>query len=367
MFEVFLVIVGLATLLGGGDLLLRGATKVAESFGMSRLLIGLTVVSLGTSAPEVAICVDAALHGKAEIALGNIIGSNIANVLLILGITASLIPIVVHRKIIQREVPLMISVSLLFLLLVLDGHLTFSDGLILLFGMAGFLAWQFRSGSTDVESPTPEPDEGAEAVEPRGNFLRYAVLIGLGMSMLWIGAGWLVQGATGIAASFGISELVIGLTIVAIGTSSPEIVTSLIAAKRGYPEMAVGGVIGSNIANLLLVGGTTAVIARDISVPSEAFEFDVPVMIVAAIACLPIFASGHKVSRWEGFLFLACFVSFTVFLFYRDQFSAAFPGWSKLVWPVTLPLILATIYVVVSGWLQERKEGDIAEAAEQAP
>ena len=350
MLELGLVIVGLATLLAGGDLLLRGATKVAESFGMTRLMIGLTIVSLGTSAPETAICVDAALQTKPEIALGNIIGSNVANVLLILGLTALVIPIVIDRKIIQREVPVMIGVTFLFLALVSDGHLTRADGVLLLTGMACFLVWQFVSASKEPDSAIQQEDNN----EVKPNFLRSAIFILFGVAMLWFGAGWMVKGATGLAATFGVSELVIGLTIVAIGSSSPEIVTSLLAARRGYPEMAVGSVIGSNIANLLLVSGITAVLSTKIEVPKDAFEFDIPVMVIASIACLPIFATEHKLVRWEGALFLACFAAFTCFLLFRPRISQIFPVGSQIVWPIATPLILATVVVVSYRLLKKR-------------
>ncbi|MFK7768090.1 MAG: calcium/sodium antiporter [Mariniblastus sp.] len=357
MFEIFLVIAGLATLLVGGELLLRGATKIAAFFGMSNLMIGLTIVSLGTSAPEAAICIDAALSGNAEIALGNIIGSNIANVLLILGLTAVIIPIVVHRKIIQREIPIMIACSLLFLLVVLDGELSRIDGMILLTGMITFFVWQFLSSMEEPdlnqENQEPESADPDANSESGSGFIFSIIFILLGMGMLWFGAGWLVQGATSLASSFGVSELVIGLTVVAIGSSAPEIVTSLMAAKRGFPEMAIGNVVGSNIANLLLVGGTTAVISKNIVVPAPAMEFDIPFMIVASLACLPILATGHKISRWEGALFLCCFILFTVFLFFRAEVTVVFPKWSMFVWPVATPLILATVYVLITNWLKK--------------
>ena len=355
VFEIVLVAIGLATLIAGGEFLLRGAAKVASALGMTRLMIGLTIVSLGTSAPETAICVDAALQAKPEIALGNIVGSNIANVLLILGTTAIVFPIVIDRKIIQREVPIMIGVTCLFVALASDGILTQTDGGVLLFGMICFLVWQFISARQEpqaLDSDETKVETGKETNADSGiiekySFLKIAMFILLGGAMLWFGAGWMVKGATGIASAFGTSELVIGLTIVAIGSSSPEIVTSLLAARRGYPEMAVGSVIGSNIANLLLVGGTTAVLSAEITVPVEAFEFDIPVMAIASVACLPIFLTDHKIARCEGVLFLLCFIAFTGFLFFRSSLSGLFPSWNQMVWPIAIPLILATFMVIV--------------------
>ena len=348
MTNLIILIVGLAILLAGGEILVRGASVLAAISGMSRLLVGLTVVSLGTSAPEFAICLDAAWKGNPEIAVGNIVGSNIANVLLILGLTASFYPIMVQRKILWYQVPIMIGTAFLFLLLSFDGSLSSLDGFILLVTMALFLFWQFKSetrqSSEAYDSVIPAEIEDDEPVGDATAFrlISNGALIVLGCVMLWAGSGWFVSSATEIATWLGISPLVIGLTIVALGSSSPEIVTALMAAKRGFPEMAVGGVIGSNIANLLLVGGATAAVSGQVAIPIESFQFDLPVMLVASIACLPIFASGHGVDRWEGILFLVCYILFTILLLIRPMLSEAFPNWYLFVWVVVAPLILAT-------------------------
>lgn len=355
MNDLFFLVIGLSALLLGGELLVRGATKIAQSFGMSPLLIGLTVVSLGTSAPEMAICMDAAFMGSPEIALGNIVGSNISNVLLILGLTAVVYPIVVHRKILQREVPLMIGASALFLLLAFDGNLHPTDGLILLSAMALFLIWQFLSskGSKPVETSGPDSEQPeVESLTSKSDQLLSIVWVVVGVASLWFGARWMVGGAAEIAESFGVSQLVIGLTIVAVGSSAPEIITSLLAARRGYPELAVGAVIGSNIANLLLVGGATAAVSRNIVVPVEAFQFDIPVMMVASVACLPIFASGNLIDRWEGSLFLICYVAFNAILFLKSIYSDQLPTWFQLVWPIALPLVLGTLLAL---WIHRLK------------
>lgn len=362
MIEVFLVVVGLASLVGGGELLLRGAVNVAEAFGMSRLLIGLTIVSLGTSAPEMAICLDAALDGNPEIALGNIIGSNVANVLLILGITAIVMPIVVQREIIQKEVPIMIGFSLLFVLLVIDGFLSQIDGAILLTGMVGFLVWQFFAASSVSAKRNQESgdlsnanvDSPAEPNESRNRLVISVILILAGAVLLWLGAGWLVKGASGVAIRLGISQLVIGLTVVAIGSSAPEIVTSVLAARRGYPEMSVASVIGSNIANLLIVTGFTAVLSDTIMIPQESIEFDIPVMVICAIACLPIFTTGHRIVRWEGVLFLASYAAFTMLLLFRTRLTEIFPNWSQMVWPIATPLVIATVIAIAWDWKVSR-------------
>ncbi|MFK7820262.1 MAG: calcium/sodium antiporter [Planctomycetaceae bacterium] len=319
MTNVIMLIAGLIVLLLGGELLVRGASKIAAVLGMSNLMIGLTVVSFGTSAPELAVCLDAVFSGTPELALGNIVGSNIANVLLILGVTACLYPIVVSRRIVWAEVPVMIGVSLLFLFLVLDRTLTRTDGIILLSAMVLFLVWQFwsekkrESGNPDSES------EDAEIELPRGKAKWLSsggsiMLVVIGVAMLWRGANWMVEAATEIATVMGVSQLVIGLTIVAVGSSLPEIVTAILATKKGHPEMAVGSVVGSNIANLLVVGGVMGTFSNTISVPSELLTFNIPIMLACAVACLPVFITGHKIDRWEGATFATLFFLFTGYL-----------------------------------------------------
>lgn len=347
---IFFLVVGLALLVAGGEMLVRGASSVASYFGMSNFLIGLTIVSLGTSAPELAICLGAALKGKPELALGNIVGSNIANVLLILGLTATVFPFVVQQRIIQREVPLMIATTILFLLLALDSTLNFGDGAILFAAMAVYWVWQFRTAKQVDLEPDGVAEKTGNDTQPElprsGSHIALNVVwILIGVACLWIGARWMVAGASGLAEMMGVSKLVIGLTIVAIGTSAPEIVTSLLAARRGVPEMAVGGVIGSNISNLLLVGGLTALFSP-IAVPAESLQFDMPIMLICAIACLPIFVSGHRIDRWEGLLFLCCFVGFTALLFVKPVMDEKFPTWSQLFWPIAIPLLLATVIAI---------------------
>ena len=347
MIATTLLIFGLSLLLVGGELVVRGASNIAAAIGMSKLMVGLTVVAFGTSAPELAICLDAVWLGKPEIALGNIVGSNIANILLILGLTALFFPIVVHRKIVQREVPIMIGVSLLFLLLTLDGILYPSDGTILLGTMGLFLFWQIRTEKNGVNSTNQRTSENGDSEVGKHNIQLSVCFVLAGFGCLWFGGKWMVQGASELATLLGVSKLVIGLTIVAIGSSAPEIVTALLAAKRGFPEMAVGSVLGSNIANLLLVGGATTALSSSIRVPKEAFEFDIPVMIVCSIACLPIFATGHRIDRWEGVLFLLSFVAFTTILFAKPFLDESFPSWNQLGWSIAIPLILATLLALV--------------------
>ncbi len=329
MTDIVLITIGLLALFFGGESLVRGASKIASDLGMSRLLVGLTVVSFGTSAPEMAICIDAVRVGESEIALGNIVGSNISNVLLILGLTSLVVPIVVHQQVIRREIPFMIAVSALFFLLAFDRELSKLDGMILILSMGLFLYYQFitmrRSNLLDFEQdfvvagPTTTESNVFKGRMKRNLINTGFVLIGI--VLLWVGATWMVKGASSLAAALGVSQLVIGLTIVAIGSSAPEIVTSLVAALRGHPEMAIGNVLGSNIANLSLVGGASAVISSGIAVPDESLRFDIPIMLAAAFACLPVCASGNRIDRWEGGLFLGCYGMFVGFLFGKPYFT----------------------------------------------
>ncbi len=382
MYDIGLIIVGLAGLLVGGELLVRGATVIAKTFGMSSLIIGLTVVSIGTSAPELAICLDSAFRDKPEIALGNVLGSNIANVLLILGITALVVPISIHKKIVQREVPIMIAVSVLFSALAVDGRFDFWDGVILLATMLAFLLFQFAMvrqakkqrvadekaeeaklavENTDSENENSEADvDDAKAVERKKSRIVFEMLLSvvtliIGVGLLWLGAGWMVKGASNFAEALGVSQLVIGLTIVAIGSSAPEVVTSLVAAFRGHAEMAVGNVIGSNVSNIALVMGATATVSSGVVVPDAAMQFEIPVLLASAIACLPIFARGNRIDRWEGVLFLLSFLAFLGCLFVRSSEQYSFPRMNAMAWQITIPLVAVTMIVVILRLLRNRK------------
>lgn len=310
---------GLSVLLVGGDFLVRGSSRIAKAAGMSQLLIGMTIVSLGTSAPELAVCLDAVLDGTPEIALGNIVGSNISNILLILGLTAMVYPITVSRRVVRVEVPVMIGFSILFLVLAFDGRLSVADGVGLVFCMVMFIAAQIRGELRRTDASLEDDDNGPPEADtkPRASIPKSLGLMLAGILMLWTGAGWMVDAAVVIAKTLGVSELVIGLTIVAIGSSAPELVTTISAVKQGHAEMALGNVLGSNIANLLTVGGLSALCGGGIRVPGVLFELDLPVMLLAAIICLPVLGLGNRVSRAEGAVFFTLFCGFTIALFTR--------------------------------------------------
>jgi len=349
-----LLVAGLAMLLAGAELLVRGASRLALSLGISPLVIGLTVVAYGTSAPELAISIGATLDGQPDIALGNVIGSNIANVLLILGVSALITPLVVARQLIWLDVPIMVGVSLLVLVLALNGQLDRWVGAALLLGGVAYTALQVYMGRREGASETTEVSGAGAAPSP---LWRNAVLVVVGLVLLVLGARWLVASAVTIAEAFGISQLVIGLTVVAIGTSLPELATSLMAALRGEREMAVGNIIGSNIFNLLLVlGAAVAMSPGGIAVSAAAVNFDLPVMTAVAVACLPIFFTGHCIARWEGALFLGYYIAYTAFLLLNASGHGALPAFSNVMMLFVVPLTVVTLVLVTVRALRARRQ-----------
>ena len=308
--------IGLALLVGGGEFLVRGASRLATAVRISPLVIGLTVVAFGTSAPELAVSVQAALAGSADLAIGNVVGSNIFNVLFILGLSALIVPLVVSSQLIRWDVPVMIGVSLLTLVFSWDGSINRLEGLVLFVGIVAYTWWcvrQSRKESRELQAEFAQ--EWPNAVDQPRMRVSDLGLIVLGLILLGGGSRLLIDGSVRIAESFGVSELVIGLTIVAAGTSLPEVVTSLVAAVRGERDIAVGNVVGSNIFNILCVLGLSGVIApTGVEVSSAALRFDIPVMIAVAAACLPIFFTGHVISRWEGGVFFFYYLAYTAYL-----------------------------------------------------
>jgi len=304
---------GLALLVAGAELLVRGASKLAAALGVSSLVIGLTVVAFGTSAPELAVSVKASLAGQANIAVGNVVGSNIFNVLFILGVSALITPLIVASQLIRIDVPLMVAVSVLLLLLGMDGSISRLDGAFLFAGIIAyvlFLLVQSRREIAQAES-APDPDV---PLAP-STVLRDIVFIAVGLGMLVLGSRWLVESAVSMAHALGVSDMVVGLTIIAAGTSLPEVVTSIMASIKGERDIAVGNVVGSNIFNLLAVLGLAGVVAPEgIAISAEAIRFDIPIMIAVAVACLPIFFTGGLIKRWEGALLLAYYVAYTAYL-----------------------------------------------------
>jgi cation:H+ antiporter len=347
---VFLV-VGLVLLVAGAELFVRGAARLATLIGISPLVVGLTVVALGTSAPEIAVSVQASASGQGDLALGNVIGSNIFNVLLILGLSSLVLPLVVSHQLVRLDVPVMVGVTLLLFLLAANGSLAQVDGALLLaigIGYVTFLVVQSRRhGAAAAGALAAATEVSAEPVPGARGWAMNLLLIGVGLVLLVQGSRWLVSGAVEIAAALGVSQLIIGLTVVAAGTSLPEVATSVIASLRGERDIAVGNVVGSNIFNILFVMGLASVVAPvPIAVASSVLRFDLPVMTAVALACLPIFFTGHRIERWEGALFLGYYLAYTLYLVLAASQHDALPEFSAVMMLFVIPLTVLTLVVV---------------------
>lgn len=331
---------GLIVLMLGADLLVRGASGLAARFGVSPLVVGLTVVALGTSAPEIAVSVDAALDGRPDVALGNVVGSNIFNILVILGVSAVFAPLVVRSQLVKFDVPVMVGVSALPLLIGFDRLISAGEGVLLLLLLAAYLttlAWFSKRGRMSVVAATSKP----ESARPPGSVtLQIAFAIG-GLALLVGGADALVEGATSIARGIGVSELVIGLTLVAAGTSLPELATSVLASMRGERDLAVGNAVGSNVFNVLAVLGAGAVAGGGIPIASGLLRFDFPVMFAVAIMALPVFITGASISRREGAVFIAYYLLYAVYLGLHTADHPFQEEFGILVIGVVMPLTIA--------------------------
>ena len=304
-FTVFLL--GLVLLTLGGDLLVRGASGLALAAGLSRLTVGLTVIAAGTSAPEVAVGVNAALAGRGGIALGNVIGSNIANVLLILGAAALVRPFAVPPAALRRDLPVVLGATLLVILLAADGSLSRGDGALLVSCQVAVLVATvlLERGAAKKEAPK-------DSVRSTQKTLYQLSTTAAGLALLVLGADWVVKGAVAGARALGWSEMVIGLTVVAVGTSLPELVASSASALKGEGSLAVGNVLGSNSFNFLgVLGATLLVSPAPLPVERATLHFDLPIAFAAAVLCVPIFARGLRIARVEGALLLCCFAAYT--------------------------------------------------------
>ncbi|PZP80820.1 MAG: sodium:calcium antiporter [Ectopseudomonas oleovorans] len=354
------LIAGLVLLVAGAEVLVRGAAKLAAQFGIPPLIIGLTVVAFGTSAPETAVSVQAALDGSGDLAIGNVVGSNIDNVLLILGLTALIAPLIVSRQLIRLDVPIMIGASLLTFGLAWDGSLSRLDGALLFAGVlayTGFLIYSARKDKGGDDDEFAKEFGLDEAPKPYAWAINLGLIIA-GLVLLVTGSNFLVEGAVTLARALGISELVIGLTVVAVGTSLPELATSILAAIKGERDIAVGNIVGSNIFNLLCVLGLASLVSpAAISVSPNALAFDFPVMIAVAVACLPIFFAGYRINRWEGLLFLAYYVAYTLYLILSSTGRPFADVMGEAILGYVLPLTAVTLVVIAArAWRKQRGE-----------
>ena len=361
ILNILLFLVGFALLTGGADFLVRGASRLAVRLNVPLVVIGLTVVAFGTSLPELVVSLIANLQGgsRAELAIGNVVGSNIANLALILGVVAVLRPLTVDRQLLQREYPLMIGVSVVFVWMAWDGQIVQWEGVLLFLGLLGFVYWSYaasRSLAEEKESEALEYIGGEAAVSPsqaeafddqgdveassaetlaqsqeriaraarnpllpaaisglfRSLLLRDIGMVVLGISVLVLGADWLVDSATFIATYFGVSELVIGLSLVALGTSLPELAASVVAILYKRSDIALGNLVGSNLFNMMAVVGITAGI-RPLPAPLSMRCVDFPIMmLVAILPFLLVLPSPHVAKRWKGALMLAIYIGYII-------------------------------------------------------
>jgi cation:H+ antiporter len=302
------IVLGFGLLTAGAEFLIRGASNLAFKWGISPLAIGLTVVACGTGAPEAIVSIDAALSGRSEIALGNVLGSNLFNVLVILGASALVAPLIVSRQLLRVDVPILIGLSGATWMMALDGTIGWIDSTIL---AASFVAYTVLSVRLGRKIPTEAVDVPARTSKA----WPWQVLGVLGgLALLGVGARWFVDGSVDLARRLGVSELVIGLTLVAAGTSLPEMATSILSSIRGERDIAVGNIVGSNIFNLVGVLGPTGLVAGGVPVPDACLRVDFPAMAAVAAACLPIFLTGSRISRWEGALLVSAYAGYVAVL-----------------------------------------------------
>jgi len=337
-----LIVVGMVILVSGGEILVRGASQLAVATKIPPVIVGLTIVAFGTSAPELAVSLSAVLKGSADLAVGNVVGSNICNIGLILGIAALLSPIAVSSSLIRREIPIMVVLTFLMYLLAVFGTTTpvselfceqFDGGLILPWGggllvalLVAYMGWtifelRYRKESNRVyaheleENVLPDKECPEQKIGGWKHMLLYVLLIITGIILLVIGSDLMVQGSVRIAKLMGVSEFIIGLTILAVGTSLPELMVTLLAAMKRQSDIAIGNVIGSNIFNVLGVLGITALFSGGTSygglqVSAQALRFDMPVMILMSLFCMVICITGRRVTRGEGVFLLLCYAAY---------------------------------------------------------
>lgn len=317
---------GLALLIFGAELMVRGAARLAHAIGISSFIVGLTVVAFGTSAPELGGSLRAAFENNGGLAIGNVIGSNIANICLILGAAAVICPVQVRLASIRRETVIMILAGVAGALSMLGGQTHRVAGALLVLGLAAFTVRAYREGRnagpdemSELARAAKELDEELD-VQGRSNLLVAAGLVVIGLAMLFFGSGWLVSGSVVLAEMLGVSDAVIGLSMVAFGTSVPELSLSVIAALRRQPDIAIGNILGSNIFNILCVLGLTALLAPNpLPVPDEVWQRDIWVMLGVSLACLPLLGRVRRIARWEGVVLLGLYVLYIAALFLTQQ------------------------------------------------
>jgi cation:H+ antiporter len=340
---------GLLALAAGAELMVRGASRLATAAGISPLVIGLTVVAWGTSTPELVVSTVAALEGRDEIAVANVVGSNSFNVLFILGACALVLPLRVAQQLVRLDVPIMVGCALLLWLLGADGRVSRPECGLLLLLLAAYTTFVLKLARRESAEVRAEYTLAFERATPRRRWWMDGLLVLLGLGLLVLGGDWLVEGAVRVSRAAGLSETIVGLTIVAAGTSLPEVATSLLASLRGQRDIAVGNVVGSNVYNVLAILGFSGALAPEgLTVAPAVLNVDLPVMLAASFACLPIFLTGQRIDRWEGGLFLAFYFAYTAWLVLAASQHDAAPAFGSVVMQWVLPLTVITLMVSIA-------------------
>lgn len=359
MITALLFCGGLIALIIGAEALVRGASRLAFSFGISPLVIGLTVVAFGTSAPETTVSVGAVLSGRTDIAVGNVVGSNILNILLILGISALITPMIVNAQIIRQEVPILLGATLLLVVFSLDGAVALHEAsllFMLLIVYTIFLIRQSRTQTAETNAEYAADITPANAGGWDAHWVVQVLLVLAGLALLILGSDWMVTAAVTFARSMGVSDVIVGLTIVAAGTSLPEVAASVTAAIRGERDIAVGNVVGSNVFNIFACVGVSGIVAAlspgtngVLTIAPSIVAFDMWVMLATALACLPVFFTGREIARWEGAVFLGYYVAYVSYLILDATGHDQLENYSNIMLSFVVPLTIITLAVTTFG------------------
>jgi cation:H+ antiporter len=356
---VIALAVGLVFLTLGAELLVRGASSIATRFGISPIVIGLTVVAFGTSAPEFAVSVQGALTGNSDVAIGNVVGSNTFNILLVLGLSAAIGSLTIEQRIIKRDIPILLGISVVIYGLVLNELVGRIEGGILFAGLLAYTWWLLQDArKAESVKVTAEYEEAVDALDDglvsKPLYLQIGLVL-VGLALLILGSRFLVSSATTIAEAFGVSDLVIGLTVVAAGTSLPELATSVMAAYRGQRDIAVGNVVGSSLFNLLGVLGLSAALSSSgIPVDRELIRLDYPVMLAATLVLIPICWNGFAIKRWEGMLLAAFYVAYVAYLV-MDAGDSTAPELFRVMMLIVIPIVMIAFTATgIQGWRKYR-------------
>ena len=354
--SAFEIVAGILLLFAGGELFVAGSVALSLLFGIPQIVIGLTVVSMGTSAPELFVSLLSTIQGGSAgdaIAVSNIVGSNIFNVLIVLGASAAVMPLRVKSRLVRRDVPLLLGVSMATWGMASGGRLTWVAGLALITGTVINLIWEIRSAKEESSEASDDMDTDGAAPAPVA-----AAKLAAGLGLLVLGSQVLVKGAIAAAQGLGVSETVIGLTIVAAGTSMPELVTSLVAAYRGKADLAIGNVVGSNLLNQLVILGLCALVSgeRGLGVDPVMLVRDFPIMVLTTLACLPIFWTGGVITRLEGWILIALYVVYVIEQILSSTASTASDEFRLIALVAILPALLIFLVWTVLRWKKKRHQ-----------